>query len=102
MPFISLGCIMRNQAVMTVARMAMVLIALYYLFGNRHAVGEKNLWLLTLILPLATRPAPRSIGWSLLLALPMLLWSLLMMGFHPGAKFDPVSLYRGAFSPRSS
>lgn len=30
MPFISLGCITRNEAVMTVARMAMALIALYY------------------------------------------------------------------------
>jgi hypothetical protein len=29
-PFISLGCVARNQAVMTVARMAMALIALYY------------------------------------------------------------------------
>jgi hypothetical protein len=30
-PFLTLGCIARNQAVLTVARMAMVLIALYYL-----------------------------------------------------------------------
>lgn len=30
-PFVGLGCIVRNQAVITVARMAMVLIALYYL-----------------------------------------------------------------------
>ena len=43
------------------------------------------------ILPFA-RPAPRGIGWSLLLTLPILLWSLLMMGFHPGAKFDLVSI----------
>jgi polyferredoxin len=38
------------------------------------------------------RPAPRGIGWSLLLTLPIFIWSLLMMGFHPGAKFDPVSI----------
>jgi hypothetical protein len=31
LPFISMGCIARNEAVMTVTRMAMVLIALYYL-----------------------------------------------------------------------
>jgi polyferredoxin len=43
------------------------------------------------ILPLA-RPAPRGILWSLLLTLPILLWSLLMMGFRPGASFDPVSI----------
>jgi polyferredoxin len=42
------------------------------------------------ILPLA-RPAPRGIFWSLFLTLPILIWSLLMMGFRPGAKFDPVS-----------
>jgi polyferredoxin len=42
-------------------------------------------------LPLAARPAPRGILWSLFLTLPILLWSLLMMGFRPGAKFDPVS-----------
>jgi hypothetical protein len=30
-PFVGLGCVVRNQAVITVARMAMVLIALYYL-----------------------------------------------------------------------
>jgi ferredoxin-type protein NapH len=42
------------------------------------------------ILPLA-RPAPRGILWSLFLTLPIFIWSLLMMGFRPGAKFDPVS-----------
>lgn len=31
-PFAGLGCVVRNQAVVTVARMAMVLIAIYYLF----------------------------------------------------------------------
>jgi hypothetical protein len=30
-PFAGLGCVVRNQAVVTVARMTMVLIALYYL-----------------------------------------------------------------------
>jgi hypothetical protein len=41
-PFISLGCIVRNQAVMTVARMAMVLIALYYLsMGIAMLLGKK-------------------------------------------------------------
>jgi polyferredoxin len=44
----------------------------------------------TRILPL-TRPAPRGILWSLFLTLPIFIWSLLMMGFRPGAKFDPVS-----------
>jgi hypothetical protein len=29
-PFVSLGCVRRNEAVTTVARMAMVLIAVYY------------------------------------------------------------------------
>jgi polyferredoxin len=42
-------------------------------------------------LPLA-RPAPRGILWSLFLTLPIFIWSLLMMGFHPGAKFDLVSI----------
>jgi sulfite exporter TauE/SafE len=31
-PFVSLGCVARNEAVTTVARMAMVLIALYYAY----------------------------------------------------------------------
>ena len=38
------------------------------------------------------RPAPRGILRSLLLTFPIFIWSLLMMGFHPGAKFDPVSI----------
>jgi sulfite exporter TauE/SafE len=42
-PFISLGCIARNQAVLTVARMAMVLIALYYLsMGIAMLLGKKT------------------------------------------------------------
>lgn len=42
-PFISLGCIARNQAVLTVARMAMVLIALYYLsLGIAMLLGKKS------------------------------------------------------------
>jgi sulfite exporter TauE/SafE len=41
-PFISLGPIVRNQAVITVARMAMVLIALYYLsMGIAMLLGKK-------------------------------------------------------------
>ncbi|MGO9317224.1 MAG: 4Fe-4S binding protein [Terracidiphilus sp.] len=42
-------------------------------------------------LPLA-RPAPRGILWSLFLTLPILIWSLLMMGFRPGASFNPISI----------
>ena len=42
-PFISLGCIVRNQAVLTVARMAMALIALYYLsLGIAMLLGKKT------------------------------------------------------------
>jgi polyferredoxin len=44
------------------------------------------------ILPIAARPSPRGILWSLFLTVPILLWSLLMMGFRPGAKFDPASI----------
>jgi hypothetical protein len=41
-PFISLGPIVRNQAVITVARMAMVIIALYYLsMGIAMLLGKK-------------------------------------------------------------
>jgi len=41
-PFLSFGCIARNQAVITVARMAMVLIALYYLaLGIAMLLGKK-------------------------------------------------------------
>ena len=42
-PFAGFGCIVRNQAVMTVARMTMVLIALYYLFmGIAMLIGRKG------------------------------------------------------------
>lgn len=42
-PFLSLGCFVRNQAVITVARMAMVLIALYYLsMGIAMLLGKKS------------------------------------------------------------
>ena len=41
-PFVSLGCVRRNEAVTTVARMAMVLIAVYYLFlGLAMLMGRK-------------------------------------------------------------
>jgi hypothetical protein len=41
-PFLTLGCIARNQAVLTVARMAMVIIALYYLsMGIAMLLGKK-------------------------------------------------------------
>ena len=41
-PFLSLGCIVRNQAVLTVARMAMALTALYYLsMGIAMLLGKK-------------------------------------------------------------
>ena len=40
-PFVSLGCVARNQAVTTVARMAMVLIAFYYfLLGLTMLLGR--------------------------------------------------------------
>jgi sulfite exporter TauE/SafE len=42
-PFIGLGCVVRNQAVITVARMAMALIALYYLsMGIAMLLGKKT------------------------------------------------------------
>jgi hypothetical protein len=42
-PFVGLGCIVRNQAVITVARMAMALIALYYLsMGIAMLLGKKT------------------------------------------------------------
>jgi sulfite exporter TauE/SafE len=42
MPFISFGCIARNEAVITVARLAMALIALYYLsLGIAMLIGRK-------------------------------------------------------------
>jgi sulfite exporter TauE/SafE len=41
-PFVSLGCVARNEAVTTVARMAMVLIALYYAYlGLAMLFGRK-------------------------------------------------------------
>jgi polyferredoxin len=40
--------------------------------------------------PRLARPAPRGIGWSLLLTLPIAVWSLLMF-FHPGTSTDPKS-----------
>jgi sulfite exporter TauE/SafE len=41
-PFIGIGCVARNQAVMTVARMTMALIALYYLsLGIAMLMGRK-------------------------------------------------------------
>jgi sulfite exporter TauE/SafE len=42
-PFVGMGCIARNQAVITVARMAMALIALYYLsLGIAMLLGRKG------------------------------------------------------------
>lgn len=42
LPFVSLGCVRRNEAVTTVARMAMVLMALYYAaVGAAMLVGTK-------------------------------------------------------------
>jgi hypothetical protein len=42
-PFVGLGCIVRNQAVITVARMAMALIAFYYLsMGIAMLLGKKT------------------------------------------------------------
>ena len=41
-PFLGLGCVRRNEAVMTVARMTMVLIALYYFYlGSMLLIGRK-------------------------------------------------------------
>jgi len=41
-PFVGLGCFVRNEAVTTVARMAMVLIALYYAYlGLAILLGRK-------------------------------------------------------------
>jgi hypothetical protein len=42
LPFISMGCIARNEAVLTVARMAMALIALYYLLLGIVLLIGKN------------------------------------------------------------
>jgi polyferredoxin len=49
------------------------------------------------ILPLAVRQAPRGIGWSLLLTLPILIWSLLMFG-NPNAQTDRLSHIAGAIT----
>ena len=41
-PFIGIGCVARNQAVVTIARMAMALIALYYFsLGIAILMGRK-------------------------------------------------------------
>lgn len=41
-PFVGLGCVRRNEAVTTVARMAMVLVAAYYAFlGAALLIGAK-------------------------------------------------------------
>jgi len=43
LPFVGLGCVRRSEAVTTVARMALVLIALYYLYsGSVMLVGRKT------------------------------------------------------------
>jgi hypothetical protein len=42
LPLVSLGCVRRNEAVTTVARMAMVLMAIYYgLAGSMMLIGRK-------------------------------------------------------------
>jgi hypothetical protein len=43
-PFISLGRVRRSQAVTTVARMAMVLIAVYYLFLGLAMLLGRNVY----------------------------------------------------------
>jgi polyferredoxin len=48
-------------------------------------------------LPLA-RPAPRGILWSMFLTLPILIWSLVMMFFRPGASPDPLSRIVGVIT----
>ena len=40
-PFVGLGCVARNEAVSTVARMAMVLIALYYAYLGLTMLGRR-------------------------------------------------------------
>jgi polyferredoxin len=47
---------------------------------------------------LLARRAPRGILRSMLLTLPILLWSLLMMIFRPGASADPVSRISGVIT----
>jgi len=41
-PFIGIGCVARNQAVLTVARMTMALIALYYFFSGIAMLMGRN------------------------------------------------------------
>jgi polyferredoxin len=48
-------------------------------------------------LPRLARPDPRGIGWSILLTLPIAVWSLLM-GFHPGTNTDPKSQIAAAIT----
>jgi sulfite exporter TauE/SafE len=43
-PFAGLGWVRRNEGVTTVARMAMVLIALYYLYAGFMTLIEKNVY----------------------------------------------------------
>jgi glucose dehydrogenase len=43
-PFVGLGCVRRNEAVTTVARMAMVLIAVYYLFLGSAMLMGRNVY----------------------------------------------------------
>jgi hypothetical protein len=43
-PYVSLGCVVRNQAVVTVARMAMVLIAIYYLASGIAMLAGRKIY----------------------------------------------------------
>ncbi|HXZ41907.1 MAG TPA: hypothetical protein VEG68_14280, partial [Terriglobales bacterium] len=43
-PFVGLGWVKRNEAVNTVARMAMVLIALYYMYAGVMTLIGKNVY----------------------------------------------------------
>lgn len=43
-PFVGLGCVARNEAVTTVARMAMVLIALYYAYPGLTMLFGRNVY----------------------------------------------------------
>ncbi|HTY64858.1 MAG TPA: sulfite exporter TauE/SafE family protein [Acidobacteriota bacterium] len=44
LPLVSLGCVRRNEAVTTVARMAMVLIAVYYFFLGSAMLMGRNVY----------------------------------------------------------
>jgi len=44
LPFVGLGCVRRSQAVTTVARMAMVLIAVYYVFLGTTMLMGRNIY----------------------------------------------------------